>query len=274
MPPYAQTNLELFAQLTRSAWDAPDLVRIRVAYEVAMRLFTGCFRPSGKTFLAHLVRTASILADLDAAPPLVVAGLLHAAYSHGEFATSAAGASPYKQRRVRAAIGADAEDLVASYTRLPWGAEHLPGLLEKAGSADGRLRDVLVLRLANELEEHLDLAPLYCPNAAERRAWAEANGSLCVQMAERLDLANLARALARAFEETRSGGVPAALWVDAGRWDRTQPIRLLSDASSFLLPPASHRMRPRVAALRLARRTVRQVRHAMARRRRGAPTLI
>jgi (p)ppGpp synthase/HD superfamily hydrolase len=269
MPPFAQTNLELFAQLTRDGWSTAELVRIRVAYEVAMRLFTGCFRPSGKTFLAHLVRTASIVADLQGAPALVVAGLLHAAYSHGEFGTSAAGVSRHKRRRLRAAVGADAEALIAFYTSLPWGAEHLPGLVEKAGAADGALREVLVLRLANELEEHLDLGALYCPNAVQRRAWVAANGSLCVQMADRLGLADLARALARAFEETRTGRVPAALQVAADGWDRTQPVRLLSDASSFLLPPASHRLRPRVAALRLARRTVRRARRAIATTRRA-----
>jgi (p)ppGpp synthase/HD superfamily hydrolase len=56
---YAQTNIELLNQLRRLGYGEADLVRVRRAYEIALRLFTACFRPSGNTFLAHLVRTAT-----------------------------------------------------------------------------------------------------------------------------------------------------------------------------------------------------------------------
>jgi (p)ppGpp synthase/HD superfamily hydrolase len=265
---YAQTNLELLNQLCRSGYAEADLVRVRRAYEVALGLLTACFRPSGKTFLAHLVRTASILADLGTPPRVVVAGLLHAAYSHGEFGTSAFGISRQKRERLRAVVGNDAEDLIARYTNLPFGSEHLAALLHGLNGLGREEREVLAIRLANELEEHLDLGVLYCPNAEERRAWADRNGRLCVELAERLGLPVLASALAAAFEEVRTAVVPPALLIGEGFLEPAARLRLLADNSSFLLPPASYSMRPGTAVLRRGRAWVRRLRQAAARTRR------
>ncbi len=283
MPAYAQTNVELLNQLRRVGYAEADQVRVRSAYEVALGLFTASFRPSGKTFLAHLVRTASILAELrdreegpgstispqplHSPPRLVVAGLLHAAYSHGEFGTSAFGISRAKRERLRAALGDDAEALVARYTNLPFGGEHLAALVHGLNEVGPLDREVLTMRLANELEEHLDLGVLYCPNAEERLAWADRYGGLCVEMAERLGFPALAQQLVAAFEETRTAIVPVALRFAGGSSHPLRPIRMLADNSSFLLPPLSHSMRPTVALLRRTRKWVRRVRHAAKRAR-------
>ena len=60
----AQTNIQLFNQLRRDAYSDGDLNLVRHAYESAMVLFSGRFQPSGKSFIAHVVGTASILAWL------------------------------------------------------------------------------------------------------------------------------------------------------------------------------------------------------------------
>ena len=80
MHPYAQTNVQLFNQLRSQGYSQNDRERVREAYEFAMRLFTGLFLPSGKTFIDHLVGTASILTSLRMPVEVVVAGLIHAAY--------------------------------------------------------------------------------------------------------------------------------------------------------------------------------------------------
>ncbi|NJL09589.1 MAG: hypothetical protein HC908_03480 [Calothrix sp. SM1_7_51] len=67
---FAQTNIQLFNQLHREGYSSTDLSLIANAYSLAMELFTGTFRPSKKTFIAHLVGTASILASLHAPPKL------------------------------------------------------------------------------------------------------------------------------------------------------------------------------------------------------------
>ena len=58
---------------------------VRRTYEFAMLLFTGLFLPSGKGFIDHLVGTASNLASLHTRIEIVAAGLIHAAYLHGDF---------------------------------------------------------------------------------------------------------------------------------------------------------------------------------------------
>ena len=72
-------------------------------------------------------------------------------------------------------------------------------------------RDMLLLRLANELEDHLDLGALHCVNAESRRKHIQSYLHQCVQMAERLDQPVLAEALERAFNETLAVEIPAFL---------------------------------------------------------------
>ena len=106
MHTYAQTNIQLFNQLQREGYGAADLEAVARAYDLAIALTTGRFRASGKTFIAHLVGTAGILGSLKAPGPLVVAGLLHAAYAAGDFGDDQSGdfggqarTSPGRDRR-------------------------------------------------------------------------------------------------------------------------------------------------------------------------------
>ncbi len=85
MHSYAQTNIQLFNQLRQDGYSDADLILVRNAYELAMVLFTGRFQPSGKSFIAHVVGTASILAWLRLPAPVVAAGLLHNVYENGDF---------------------------------------------------------------------------------------------------------------------------------------------------------------------------------------------
>src|SRR5208282_2979363 len=80
MHTYAQTNIQLINQLRGESYATSDLRVVVDSYELAALLLTGRFRASGKTFIAHLVGTASILGSLHAPAPLVAAGLLHAVY--------------------------------------------------------------------------------------------------------------------------------------------------------------------------------------------------
>src|SRR5262249_35216584 len=82
---YAQTNIQRYGQLAELGYPATDVSRIHRGHGLAMQLFTGLFRGSGRPFLAHLVGTASVLASVRAPIEVVTAGLLHSAYSHGEF---------------------------------------------------------------------------------------------------------------------------------------------------------------------------------------------
>src|SRR6059058_2198532 len=102
--PYAQTNIELYGQLFQADSPDADLRGVQAAYELAMRLFAGHFRPNHKPFLAHLVGTASILAAHGGDSRLVAAGLLHSAYSHGEFGDGSRAMTAAKRRTLHRAI--------------------------------------------------------------------------------------------------------------------------------------------------------------------------
>src|SRR4051812_50178326 len=71
---YAQTNLQLYAQLRRAGAAEQDLALVRAGYDLAMHLCPASFRGSGKPLLAHLVGTASILAAMDQSARVVTAG--------------------------------------------------------------------------------------------------------------------------------------------------------------------------------------------------------
>ena len=88
MHSFAQTNIQLVNQLQRDGYHSSEIELVVRSYELAMRVFTGLFRSCEKTFIAHLVGTASILSKHRAPLNVVVAGLLHSAYTVGDFGES------------------------------------------------------------------------------------------------------------------------------------------------------------------------------------------
>ena len=63
-------------------YTADDIAQIRKAHWSALLLSSGGYRPCGRPFIDHLVGTASALVHYGCETRLVLAGLLHAAYSH------------------------------------------------------------------------------------------------------------------------------------------------------------------------------------------------
>jgi (p)ppGpp synthase/HD superfamily hydrolase len=206
---------------------------------VALRLFPGTCRGSGKPFLAHLVGTASVLASLRARVPLVVTGLLHAVYTHGEFGNGWRGMSGAKRAEIRRAVGEETEDLIACYTRLRW-RRTIPDIRARLDTMSPAERDVILVRLANELEDHLDLGILYHADEERRRGFMVADLPAAVEMAERLGFPALAKSLAETFAEVARARIVPAL---------QRPHE-----ESFRIPFASHRLRLRVVLSHLLAR--------------------
>ena len=237
---YAQTNLQLYRQLAEEGFTAPEIGTVAAAYSLGLRLFPGTYRGSGKPFVAHLVGTASVLASLRARIPVVVTGLLHAVYTHGEFGNGWPGISDRKRAEVRAAVGTEIEDLIARYTRLRWERHTIPAILARVDTMTPVERDVLLVRLANELDDHLDLGILYLADAERRREFLRNHLHATVEMAERLGAPALARSLGEVFAEV--AGAEISRGLERGH------------AESFRLPFTSHRVRLRVALSHLIAR--------------------
>jgi (p)ppGpp synthase/HD superfamily hydrolase len=234
--PYAQTNLQLFTQLRRAGCTDEELGLVRAGYDLAMRLCTASFRGSGKPLLTHLVGTASILASMRQSATVVTAGLLHAAYALGDFGDGRFGMTEPKRERLRQAVGRPVEDLVARYTGFDWNRNTIPSIRNRVDTLTPIERDVLVIRLANELEDHLDYGVLYCGNGEKRREYIRSPLNQSVEMARMIGLAELASELEKAFEETLATELPPAL-------------RYPHDYT-FVQPPASHSPRLKVAVRR------------------------
>ena len=225
----AQTNLQLYNQLLRLDYSHRDLGEMRATYELARELFSGLFRPSGKTFIAHLVGTASILTECLVEIDVVKAGLMHAAYAGGDFGDGAIGVSDTKRNQLVAALGARAEQIVLAYTQQQWPPADINNFRLSASTEDPASRDAVLLRLANELEDHIDLGVCYCNERARRRISVD----LTIQdtltgMAESLGHPALSMALAEAFKTTANAEVP-----DVARSRQ-------SSGQSILIPPRTY----------------------------------
>jgi (p)ppGpp synthase/HD superfamily hydrolase len=238
---FPQTNLQLYAHLVDLGYSEQDLATVARSYELSMTLFPGTYRGSGKPFLAHLAGTAGIVATLRARAALVATGLLHAAYTHGEFGNGWRGVSDAKRARVRAAVGPEIEDLVARYTALRWAPATIPAIRARLDAMTALERDVLLIRLANELEDHLDLGILYLGDAPRRLRFMREDLPAAVEMARRLGHPGLAESLTAAFDQIERAAI--------------SPVLRRSDAESFRLPFASHRLRLRVAVSHLLARS-------------------
>ena len=232
MQPYAQTHIQLLTQLSRDGYSDADLDCIVSAYKMVMCLFTGLYRPSGKTFIAHLVGTASILGSLHVPAKVVAAGLIHAAYTHGDFGAWAKGISEPKRKQVRQALGKEVEEYIARYIDLKWNGEIIPAIYDELDTLGPIDRDVLLMRLANELDDLLDLGVLYCFNAEDRRRSYLRCCPMIMDMAEKLGFPSLAAELEAAIQETKSAEVIPELRSRSGQ------VRLVA--------PKSYRRRLRV----------------------------
>jgi hypothetical protein len=218
----AQTNLQLYNQLAEASWSQSELATIRRAYELATDVFAGQLRPSGKTFVAHLVGTASALHIAGARPELVCAGLLHAAYTHGDFGDGRRDAAERKRTIVRSAIGVDAEALVADYASVRYTTATVADWLARAPVLGTREHELALIRLANEVDVHTDLGARYF-DRTEPVGASDAQFVALAEVADRLDaplLAELIRSTSTAEHEV---DVPEVLWSTATRSSTTAP---------------------------------------------------
>ena len=137
---------------------ASDPARV---YDFAETITDGLYRPQGQPFVTHLVRTASITLAEQQPTPAVLAAMAHSSYELHRFAGSRRG--PVSRRRraeVATAVGDDVEAMIWAYHATRWRIAELDDHVRAADTYDERTRQVLVMRMANELEDLLDLAPL------------------------------------------------------------------------------------------------------------------
>lgn len=239
---HAETIVELFNQLSGQGYAAEDLRLVHRGYALAAPLYTCQYRSSGRSLIDHAVSTASTVAALAAPTPLVAATLLHAVYLHGDFGTRLRRVSADQRARVRRTVGDAAEEILDRYTAFEWTAGTISAVGERLPAFDEIQRQVVLMRLADQLDIYGTRDGLYCNNLAQRRNLAQTHGPVVVAMAEALGFPTLSAALARAYGEFGDLTPPAALasppWRDG------------------VIVPRSYRIRASIAVYQRARATV------------------
>lgn len=248
----AQTNLQLYRQIIEQGVSSSDLAAVRRAHDVSASLFAGLYRASGKPFIAHVVGTASVLAAQRLPLPLVTAGLLHAAYVQGNFGDGPPGPTKRRRRRISDAVGEEAERLVARYATLPWTAGDLAAQRGRVASLDALDRDVLVVRLANEVEELVDFGVLHHADGETRRRDILEALPVWISWARAVSAGGIALALEAAGRDLATFQAPDSLRSDRIRSYRPPPVSPATPATRAALAVR------RVA--RLARRFARLLR--------------
>ena len=225
---YAQTNLQLLNQLRREGYSEVDLRLIRNAYELSTRLYAAYFTGSGRTQIAHVVGTASILSSAHAPTEVVAASLLHNVYENGDFGSPRQGITAAKRKEVSQVVGAEVEKYVYRFRELRMKSKIAFSLLSGTEMLDDLSRHALVIELAERLEHWLNY---------EGRGYMTRNGRLMIQAANELGFAALAGKIQEALEKTNR---------DQRLEDLIHRARGLQ--SDFLVPP-SYRRRLWIGAL-------------------------
>jgi len=207
---FAQSYPQLILQARTVGGSPTDLARLRRAYELAEEIADGMYRANGAPFLNHLVRTASIVLAVGQPLDVVIGAMLHGIYLLDRHEGSRRRkANPTQRRYVASAIGADAEELIWSYTLCGFlSRDYLEKSFAKAtsGALSPQDKRVLTIQLANELEDHLDLAVLFAGKRPNQQRIAEC-GNLCVSIANSLGLEEIANGLRRMYAETLSATI-------------------------------------------------------------------
>jgi gluconolactonase len=208
MYPYAQTNIQLFNQLRRNGFTKADRDLVCDAYQVAMALFSGRFQPSGKSFIAHVVGTASILASLRLPVAVVAAGLLHNVYEQGDFGDGRKSISRLRRRKIRRILGPEIEECVAKFPTFSreWPTNQLAR--ENPDELPSIDRAVLLIVFADRLEHLLDLDVLYYGHGIQR--YYLENSKLAAEVADRLGLCQFATEMREAIRRTEFAELPVA----------------------------------------------------------------
>lgn len=244
MRPVAQTYPQLARQLAAVGWSGSDLRRVRSAFDLASSLFVGAERGSAKPFIDHLVGTASCTMIGGGGPRAVAAALLHAAYDQGDFGTGRTGATDRHRRRLIDAVGADVEDLVLRYHRLEWTPAAARSALERLLRLDDVERTVLLVRIANEVDDGLD-GGLVLSGKGALEVYSPEVRQIVVDIADRLasdDLCELARG------------------VLLGEPSTFPPELIVGKVGSSARVPERAVLRPRLRMLALGRRFARTIR--------------
>ena len=255
----AQTNIQLYNQLRDAHRPLEELVLVHRAYEFSITLYPGYYQADGKPFVAHTVGVASILASLDQPVDLVAAGLLHNIYTNADFGDGRRDcATPFRRRLVQEAVGEQVEDLIFRFRDLRIHPDSIADARRALPTRDRTERRLLLIELADYLEKHVDLGPLYYGDSDWIDGARNRIGDDLIDLADELGEPRLGEMLSTAFakadaearsappELRSSDGRPYAKPVIPRSYRRRLPLSLRKGVKEM-----RGRLRPRTRLRRL-----------------------
>lgn len=166
----AQTIVHLLNQMEDLGYSIEAREKVQHTYLIACELFAASFRATGKTFLAHLVGTSSIMATFGANSAVIAAAMLHAAYEQGRFPHHYSDNINAMRRWLKRRVGYAIETLVYQYSRLQLD-EVMQYLPQNIGNMPIELANTILIRIANGIEDQIDNSPFYFNSAAWLQKW-------------------------------------------------------------------------------------------------------
>ena len=209
---YAINYPQLMHQAIRSGYDHENLLKLKRAHDFAVRLYDGFYRGQGIPFLNHLVRVASIVMAENSSVEAVMAALHHSAYIFGQFKDRKQGGctAPHRKEMV-SGLDEKTEEMIYLYDSTLFRTSALLNTyLENIAGYPEVMKTVLLMRLANELEDYMDLGMAFRGKYPYREI-IEKNGKLVIELARRLGRPQLASELDEAFVATLASELPEAV---------------------------------------------------------------
>jgi len=211
MQPIAQTNVQLFNQLRLQNRSLTELELIHRAYDLATRLYSGCFQADGKPFVSHVVGVASALAQLDMPAEIVAAGCIHNVYGNGNFGDGLKNtATKYRRKLVRDSVSPEVEECIYRFRELRL-EKNLPKFCEGLDKLDKRDQQLIVMDLADILDKYAYLGVLYFGDNRWVNRFALQNKDTLIKLANDLGYPQMGTALEDAFITATTEQIPEVL---------------------------------------------------------------
>jgi GT2 family glycosyltransferase len=150
-----QSLAGLYDLAAARAYRQDEWSTVEQAYQLAMALLNGAYRPCGRPFINHLAGTASVLMHYDFKAFLVAAGLLHAAYSHCAPLPDGPRATVDEVSRLLGGRGGAVERRVRAYTLRAERWQRLPASPDGAANLTVGDSELLAITAANDIDLHL-----------------------------------------------------------------------------------------------------------------------
>ena len=211
----AQTYPQLINQAQSLSMDLNQLQLLKQAFELAVTFSDGLYRAQGVPLINHLIRTASILMVEKQPLVVVLVGLLHAAPILHKFDRSHRSAGlQQKKQALEKHLNADIAALVMQYELLPWySMQSLQMHRSTIDQASEVTRQLITVRLANELEDNLDGAMLFSNKQRQTLRLGDYLSN-CIALAKQLQLTFVALRLEEVKHYSEQASVAEKLQRD------------------------------------------------------------